>query len=102
MVEQRPSRPRDDLVSALIAAEVDGQHLGHDDVIAMIMLLLIAGHDTTMSLISTGMRELLRNPDQARLRRDDAGLIGPAIEELLRFESPLHVASGGGPLNRSR
>ena len=96
LVDQRRSTPRDDLVSALIAAEVDGQHLSHDDVIGMIMLLLIAGHDTTMSLISTGMRELLRNPDQAQLLRDDAGLIGPAIEELLRFESPLHVASGGG------
>ena len=96
LVEQRLARPGDDLVSALIAAEDDGQHLSHDEVIGMIMLLLIAGHDTTMSLISTGMRELLRTPDQAEILRSDPELIGPAIEELLRFENPLHVASGGG------
>lgn len=96
LVERRLSSPREDLVSALIAAEEDGRRLSRDEVIGMIMLLLIAGHDTTMSLISSGMRELLRHPEQAALLRAEPDLVAPAIEELLRFESPLHVASGGG------
>jgi cytochrome P450 len=56
----------------------------------------MAGHDTTKSMISSGVRELLRHPEQAALLREDAGITNAAIEELLRYESPLHVASGGG------
>jgi cytochrome P450 len=96
LIDQRRAAPGDDLVSALIAAEDDGRRLDHDEVVAMLILLLMAGHDTTKSLISSGMRELLRHPDQAALLRNDPALVGAAIEELLRYESPLHVASGGG------
>jgi hypothetical protein len=96
LVEQRRREPRDDLLTRLLDAEEDGERLSHDELVSMIMLLLIAGHDTTKSLISSGLWVLLRHPEQAdRLRADDA-LAASAIEELLRFESPLHVASGGG------
>ena len=96
LIEERRRDLGEDLVSALISAEEDGERLSHDELVSMIMLLLIAGHDTTKSLISSGLWVLLRHPEQAdRLRADDA-LAASAIEELLRFESPLHVASGGG------
>ena len=96
IIAARRSAPGDDLVAALIAAEDDGQRLSSDEVIGMLILLLMAGHDTTKSLISSGIRELLRHPEQAKLLREDASITGAAIEELLRYESPLHVASGGG------
>jgi cytochrome P450 len=96
IIAARRAAPGDDLVSALIAAEDDGQRLSADEVIGMLILLLMAGHDTTKSLISSGVRELLRHPEQADLLRADTSLAAAAIEELLRYESPLHVASGGG------
>lgn len=96
IIAARRAAPGDDLVSALIAAEDDGQRLSADEVIGMLILLLMAGYDTTKSLISSGVRELLRHPEQADLLRADANLAPGAIEELLRYESPLHVASGGG------
>ncbi|MGH3056336.1 MAG: cytochrome P450, partial [Gaiellaceae bacterium] len=96
IIAARRSAPGDDLVSALIAAEDDGQRLSADEVIGMLILLLMAGHDTTKSMISSGVRELLRHPAQAKLLREDPTIENAAIEELLRYESPLHVASGGG------
>ena len=100
LIDQRRSEPGDDLVSALITAEDSGRRLDHDKVVSMLILLLMAGHDTTKSLISTGMRELLRRPEQAAFLRDDPSIVTAGIEELLRFESPLHVASGGGRWTR--
>ncbi len=96
IIDERRSNPGEDLISALLTAEEDGTGLSVDEIVAMLILLLMAGHDTTKSLISSGLRELLRHPDQAELLRNDPSLISSAIEELLRFESPLHVASGGG------
>lgn len=96
IIAERRSAPGDDLVSALIAAEDEGQRLDSDEVIGMLILLLMAGYDTTKSLISSGVRELLRHPEQAALLRAEESIAGAAIEELLRYESPLHVASGGG------
>ena len=71
LVEMRRGDPGDDLISALIAAEDDGEKLSHDELLAMIVLLLVAGHDTTMSLISTGLWLLLQHPDAADDVRDD-------------------------------
>jgi len=96
LIEERRRHLGDDLVSALIEAEEDGERLSHDELISMLMLLLIAGHDTTKSLISSGLWVLLAHPDEAARLREDEGIVGSAIDELLRFESPLHVASGGG------
>ena len=96
LVVRRRADPGDDLISALIAAEDDGERLSHDELLAMIVLLLVAGHDTTMSLISTGLWLLLRHPEAAEAVRSDPHVVPGAIEEILRFMGPLQVASGGG------
>ncbi len=83
----------DDLMSALLQAEDGGERLSEDELLAMVFLLLIAGHETTVNLIASGTLALLENPEQlARLRQDPA-LMPKAIEELLRFTSPVDVAT---------
>jgi cytochrome P450 len=96
LVTSRRATPGDDLVSGLIAAEEEGEHLTQDELLAMIVLLLVAGHDTTMSLISTGLFLLLQHPEAADEVRHDAAIVPAAIEEILRYLGPLQVASGGG------
>jgi len=96
LVERRRADPGDDLISALIAAEEDGVQLTHDELLSMIVLLLVAGHDTTMSLISTGLWLLLQHPDAADAVAADPTAAAGAVEETLRYMGPLQVASGGG------
>jgi cytochrome P450 len=85
--------PRDDLATALIRAEDAGDKLSEDELLAMVFLLLIAGHETTVNLIGNGMLALLENPDAMnRLRRDPA-LIKTAVEELLRYTSPVLMST---------
>lgn len=96
LVERRRRDPGDDLISALIAAEADGQQLTSDELMALIILLLIAGHETTMSLISTALHLLLERADVAAEVRDDPSAAPAVVEETLRFMGPLQVASGGG------
>ena len=92
VIVARRADPRDDLVTALARAEQDGDVLSHDELIAMIFLLLIAGFMTTVNLIGNGTLALLRNPDQLdRLRRAPA-MADTAIEELLRYDSPLELS----------
>ena len=88
LLSERRKAPADDLMTALIDAEVDGQHLTESDLLGFCFLLLIAGNDTTTTLIGNGVELLGRHPDQrARLGRDPS-LIPDAIEEMLRIESP--------------
>lgn len=88
---QRRRQPQNDLISALIAVEHDGETLSHAELHTMCRLLLIAGFETTVGLISNGLYALLRHPDQlARLRAQPA-LIDTAIEEFLRFDSPIQL-----------
>lgn len=89
LVETRRTSPGDDLLSALIAAEDQGDRLTHDELIDTMILLFGAGHETTVNLISGGMLNLLRHPDQLQRLRDDPSLIGTAVEELLRFGPPV-------------
>ena len=84
---------RDDLIAALVAAEDDGDRLGHDEVLAMIFLLLLAGHDTTANLIGNSVLALIEHPEQLARLRDDPSLIDTAVEELLRFTSPVPVGT---------
>jgi cytochrome P450 PksS len=92
IVKARRADPRDDLVSALTQAEEAGDALSEEELAAMIMLLLMAGHETTINLIGNGTLALLEHPDQmARLRKDPA-LIMPAVEEMLRYTSPVELA----------
>ena len=84
---------RNDLVSELVKAEVDGERLNEDELVGMIFLLLVAGHETTVNLIGNGMLALLQHPEQLESLRDDPNLIKPAVEELLRYGSPVEMAT---------
>lgn len=86
LIEQRRADPRDDLLSSLIAAEAGGDSLDQQELMAMIILLFIAGHETTTNLIGNGTLALLRNPSQLDALRSDPSLAAPATEELLRYD----------------
>jgi len=79
------------LLDGLIAVRNEGEQLHHDEPLAMSFLLLIAGYETTANLITNGLLSLLRNPDQYAALRADPALTRPAIEELLRYESPVKL-----------
>jgi cytochrome P450 PksS len=85
--------PHDDLIGALVEAEEAGEQLTEDELVAMVFLLLVAGHETTVNLIGNGMLALLKNPDQMERLRADTTLLKSAVEELLRHESPLMTAT---------
>lgn len=88
-IEWKRTEPGDDLLSALIAVEEEGERLSTEELIAQVILLFIAGHETTVNLIGNGTLALLRNPDQLELLRTTPDLIGNAVEELLRYDSPV-------------
>ena len=90
-VARRRSRPGDDLLTALLAAEEEGDRLSPVELLATVSLLFVAGHETTTNLIGNGFLALLRNPDQLRRLREDPALLRPGIEELLRFDSPVQI-----------
>jgi cytochrome P450 len=77
----------------LIQAEEAGDKLSEDELLGMIFLLLVAGHETTVNLISSGTLALLQHPEQMERLRKDPALIGPAVEELLRFTSPVELST---------
>ena len=91
IIEQGAAAPRADIVSALVLAQDEGGHLSERETLNMLRLLVIAGNETTTNLIGNGMLALLRNPDQLQRLRDDPGLIPAAVEELLRFDSPVQT-----------
>jgi cytochrome P450 len=89
ILEQRRREPRDDLLSALLAAEIDGQRLSEPELIGFSFLLLVAGNETTTNLISNAAILLDRHRDQRRLLTEDPARIPRAIEEFLRYDSPV-------------
>jgi pimeloyl-[acyl-carrier protein] synthase len=89
LIARRRAAPRADLLSGLIAAEEAGDKLSENELLATCILLLIAGHETTVNLIGNGTLALLRHPDQLRRLRESPALIGSAVEELLRFDGPV-------------
>jgi cytochrome P450 len=92
VIAWKRDHPADDLLSALIAAEEDGDRLSSVELRDQVSLLFIAGHETTVNLIGTGIYELLRHPDQLALLRDDPSLDANAVDELLRFVSPVQLS----------
>lgn len=88
-IAERRERPRDDLISSLIAAEEAGDQLSDDEIVTMCGLLLAAGNVTTTDLIGNGVLALLRHPSELDKLRRDPSLIRNAIEEMLRYDSPV-------------
>jgi cytochrome P450 len=89
LIEWKRGNPADDLLTALITAEHEGQVLNGDELVAQVVLLYVAGHETTVNLIANGVNALLRNPDQFALLRSEPELAGNAVEEFLRYDSPV-------------
>lgn len=89
----RRADPQDDLLSALLHAEEAGDTLSEDELLAMVVLILIAGHETTVNLIGNGALALLEDPEQLALLRGNPALSKSAVDELLRFTSPVELAT---------
>ena len=86
---QRRQSPQDDLISALLIVEQEGDRLSEEEMFGMCVFLLVAGHETTLALIGNGLLALLRHPDRKRTLQDDPALIETAVEEFLRYDSPI-------------
>ncbi|WP_310964080.1 cytochrome P450 [Nocardioides terrisoli] len=86
---ERRAQPRDDLMTALVHAEVDGEHLSEDELLGFCLLLLVAGHETTTNLLSNSAVILAQHPDSRRQLADNPHLVPTAVEELLRYDSPV-------------
>lgn len=93
VIEDRRATPRDDLISDLVTVEVDGQRLSNEDVFEAVVMLIVAGNDTTFRALGTAMLAFLSNPDQLGHVRADEALLLPAIEEVLRWDPPAHFDS---------
>ncbi len=91
IIAQRRRTPQDDLVSALLAAEEEGDKLSHEELLATLLLLLVAGNETTRNMIGNGMLALLRNPEELWRLRNNPDLLDSAIDELLRYDSPVQL-----------
>ena len=89
LFEQRRAEPRDDLVSALLQAEEQGDSLKENELFSMMILLIVAGHETTVSLIANSVLALLTHPEELERLQRDPSLVAAAIEELLRYDSPV-------------
>jgi len=91
LAEQKREDPKDDLLSAMAAARDDEQRLTDKELVSTAVLLFIAGHETSVNLLGTGLYNLLRHPDQLEALRADQGLLPGAVEELLRYDGPVTV-----------
>lgn len=92
-IKHRQENPADDLITALLEAEAEGEQLSSDEVVAMVILLLIAGHETTVNLIASGTLALLQHPEQMNLLKEQPDLMKSAVEELLRFTVPVETGT---------
>ena len=93
LVAERRAHPQDDLLSRLILAEEEGERLSEYELISTAILLFAAGFETTTHLIGNGLLALVQNPDQLTRLRDDRTLLRPAVEELLRYDSPVQITA---------
>jgi cytochrome P450 len=87
-IQSQRDQPRDGLINALLTAEIDGDRLTEEEIIANCIVTMVGGQETTTNLIGNGMLTLLRHPDELERLRNDLTLIPSAVEELLRYESP--------------
>ncbi|TNC23896.1 cytochrome P450 family protein [Amycolatopsis alkalitolerans] len=93
LIASKRAHPTDDLLSDLVHVSDAGDQLSEIELISMAFLLLVAGHETTVNLIGNGMRALLERPDQLAALRADPSLLPNAVEEFLRFDGPVNVAT---------
>jgi cytochrome P450 len=87
-IRRMRTEPREGLINALLTAEIDGDRLTEEEIIANCIVTMVGGQETTTNLIGNGVLTLLRHPDQLQRLKDDPTLIQSAVEELLRYESP--------------
>ncbi|MEV6038573.1 cytochrome P450 [Nonomuraea sp. NPDC052116] len=93
VAERRRSPRRDDLISELLAAQEGGDALSHDELVSTIVLLLVAGHETTVNLIANGVLALLRHPGHLAALRADPGTASAVVEETLRYDPPVQLTA---------
>lgn len=93
LIERRRAAPGDDLISALVVAEDGGDTLNKDELLSMLFLLIVAGHETTVNLIGNGVLALLQHPHQLELLKRNPSLLKNAIEELLRFDGSVETST---------
>lgn len=91
IIEERRRAPQNDMITALLNAEDEGAKLTHAELLGTLILLLVAGNETTRNLIGNGMRALLKNPAQLQRLRDNPDMLDSAIDELLRYDSPVQL-----------
>jgi cytochrome P450 len=99
-VEEQKRHPREGLIHSLLTAEIDGDRLTDDEIVANVIITLVGGLETTTNLIGNGVLTLLRYPEQMQKLRDDLSLIPSAVEEMLRFESPSQHTARLAPEDR--
>jgi cytochrome P450 len=93
LVAEKSAHPGEDMLSAIVKASEDGDTLSAGEATSMAFLLLVAGHETTVNLIGNGALALLRHPDQLAVLRGDPSLVPNAVEEFLRFDGPVNLAT---------
>ncbi len=93
VITQLRDDPKENLLSALVGVEEHGDTFSEEELYSMCILLIFTGHETTTNLIGNGMLALLQNPDQMQKLKDDPSLIVSAVEELLRYDSPIQTTS---------
>jgi cytochrome P450 family 142 subfamily A polypeptide 1 len=89
VIEERRKRPRDDLMGILVDSEIDGERLRDDEIIQESLLILVGGDETTRHVITGGMQALIENPGERRRLLDDPRLLPTAVEEMLRWVTPI-------------
>jgi amino acid adenylation domain-containing protein len=99
-VEEQKQKPREGLIHSLLTAEIDGDRLTDEEVVANTIITMVGGQETTTNLIGNGVLTLLRHPGEMQKLRDDLSLIPSAVEEMLRFESPSQHTARLAPADR--
>jgi cytochrome P450 len=93
LADRKKAAPGTDLISHMVTASEDGDRLSRQELIAMALLMLLAGHDTTVNLITNGTLAFLRSPGQLALLRSDPALLPNAVDEILRYDCPVNVST---------
>jgi cytochrome P450 len=99
-IQETKAHPREGLIHSMLTAEIDGDRLSEEEVIANVVVTMVGGQETTTNLIGNGLLTLLRKPDQMKLLREDLSLIPSAVEEMLRYESPSQHTARLAPSDR--